>query len=157
MTEKIEKKEIKEVAKPKVEEKSSKPKAVKEVATNEELAVTVGESPVIEKVEEKKIDIKDTFRVGDTVKVFYKIIEGGKERVQPFEGTVISKRGEGISKTFIVRRVGMGGVGVERIFPLYSPKISQLEVLRKGKTRRAKLFYLRKALSKKDARIKERV
>ncbi len=94
-----------------------------------------------------------SFNVGDTVKVFYKIKEGNKERVQGYEGTVIAKRNGGIRETFTVRRVSFG-VGVERTFPLNSPKIDKIEVLKKGKVRRAKLFYLRD-LSGKATKIKE--
>ena len=94
-----------------------------------------------------------SFNVGDTVKVHYRITEGDKERIQVYEGAVISIRGEGLSKTFIVRRVSHD-VGVERIFPYHSPSIAKIEVSRKGKVRRAKLFYLRKR-SGKSARIKE--
>lgn len=93
------------------------------------------------------------FNVGDTVKVHYRITEGDKERVQVYEGAVIGIRGEGLSKTFMVRRVSHD-VGVERIFPYHSPSIAKIEVSRKGKVRRAKLFYLRKR-SGKSARIKE--
>lgn len=92
------------------------------------------------------------FNPGDHVKVHIRVIEGDKERVQPFEGDVISVRGEGINKTFTVRKIS-SGVGVERIFPLYSPKISKIEVIKQGKVRRAKLYYLRN-LSGKAARIK---
>jgi len=96
------------------------------------------------------------FRVGDTVKVSYKIIEGTKERVQPFEGIVISKKGKGVSKTFIVRKIGVDRIGVERIFPLYSPNIVDFEVIKKGKVRRAKLYYLRDKVGKAATRVKER-
>ncbi|NCT56073.1 50S ribosomal protein L19 [bacterium] len=159
MAQKELKKEVKKASKPEAVEKVSEEQVVKkpvEDVTDSIDSTETNETKTPAK-EEKVTDRNDTFRVGDTVKVFYKIIEGGKERVQPYEGTVISKRGEGISKTFIVRRMGIGNIGVERIFPTYSPKITELTVLRKGKARRAKLFYLRKALSKKDARIKERV
>lgn len=115
------------------------------------------EEKVAEEEKKEEIDRKNQFRVGDTVKVFYRIIEGGKERIQPYEGTVITKKGSGISKTFTVRRIGMANIGVERIFPIYSPKISEIQVVRKGKARRAKLYYLRDAVSKRDAKIKERV
>lgn len=118
----------------------------------------VEESKVSSKeVKEEKIDMDKQFRSGDTIKVNYKIIEGGKERIQPFEGVVLSKRGMGISKTFTVRRVGAKNIGVERIFPLYSPKIASVDVLKRGKVRRAKLYYLRQQRSKKDSKIKERV
>jgi len=93
------------------------------------------------------------FNIGDTVKVYYKIKEGNKERIQAYEGTVIAKRNGGIRETFTVRRVSFG-VGIERTFPLHSPKIDKIEVLKKGKVRRAKLFYLRD-LSGKATNIKE--
>lgn len=82
------------------------------------------------------------FRVGDTVRVGVRIIEGKKERVQAFEGVVISRKGSGISETFTVRKMS-GGIGVERIFPVHSPKLDSIEVVRKGKARRAKLYYVR--------------
>ncbi|HOC95301.1 MAG TPA: 50S ribosomal protein L19 [Candidatus Cloacimonadota bacterium] len=94
------------------------------------------------------------FRVGDTVKVHYKIKEGAKERIQVFQGIVIQKRGSGISKSFTVRKIS-NGVGVERIFPLSSPNIDKMEIVRYGQVRRAKLFYLRQAKGK-AGRIKER-
>ncbi|EIT85064.1 50S ribosomal protein L19 [Fictibacillus sp. WQ 8-8] len=93
------------------------------------------------------------FRSGDTVRVHVKVVEGTRERIQLFEGVVIKKRGTGISETFTVRKISYG-VGVERVFPLHSPKIANLEVVRRGKVRRAKLYYLR-ALRGKAARIKE--
>jgi large subunit ribosomal protein L19 len=97
------------------------------------------------------------FRVGDTIRVIYKIIEGQEvRRTQPYEGIVIAKKGSGISKTFTVRRIGAEGVGVERIFPLYSPNIESVEVVKKGKVRRAKLFYLRGKTGREAMRIKER-
>jgi large subunit ribosomal protein L19 len=89
---------------------------------------------------------------GDHIKVHVRVIEGDKERIQPFEGDVISIRGNGINKTFTVRKVS-SGVGVERIFPVNSPKIAKIELLKQGDIRRAKLFYLRN-LSGKAARIK---
>ncbi|MCB5234749.1 MAG: 50S ribosomal protein L19 [Candidatus Cloacimonetes bacterium] len=100
-----------------------------------------------------RTDLPD-YRVGDTVKVHYKIKEGGKERIQIFQGIVIQKRGAGVSKSFTVRKVS-SGVGVERIFPQNSPNIDKLEIVRHGQVRRAKLFYLRSAKGK-ASRIKER-
>jgi len=94
------------------------------------------------------------FRPGDTVKVFVKIKEGEKERIQLFEGLVIKRRGGGISETFTVRKISYG-VGVERTFPVNAPIIDKIQVVRKGKVRRAKLNYIR-TLSTKAARIKER-
>lgn len=94
------------------------------------------------------------FRVGDTVRVHVRIKEGNRERIQNFEGVVIARKGQGATETFTVRKISYG-VGVERIFPLHSPKIAELDVVRRGKVRRAKLYYLRN-LSGKAARIKER-
>lgn len=93
------------------------------------------------------------FRPGDTLKVHVKVIEGTRERIQLFEGVVIKRRGGGISETFTVRKISYG-VGVERTFPIHSPKIDKIQVVRRGKVRRAKLYYLR-SLRGKAARIKE--
>ena len=95
------------------------------------------------------------FNVGDTVKVGYKIIEGGKERVQNFEGVVIAKKNGGIQESFTVRHISYG-VGVEKTYPLHSPKIAHITVVRKGKVRRAKLYYLRD-LTGKAAKVKEKI
>ncbi|HLR07907.1 MAG TPA: 50S ribosomal protein L19 [Bacillota bacterium] len=94
------------------------------------------------------------FRAGDTVRVHVKVVEGSRERIQVFEGVVIKRQNGGISETFTVRKVSYG-VGVERIFPVHSPRIEKIEVIRRGKVRRAKLYYLRN-LRGKAARIKER-
>jgi len=93
------------------------------------------------------------FNIGDTVKVYSKIIEGNKERIQGFEGVVIARKNGGIRETFTVRRVSFG-VGVEKTYPLHSPKIDRVEVVKKGVVRRAKLYYLRER-SGKSAKIKE--
>ncbi|MBN6887143.1 large subunit ribosomal protein L19 [Cytobacillus horneckiae] len=93
------------------------------------------------------------FRPGDTVRVHVSIVEGTRERIQVYEGVVIKRRGGGISETFTVRKISYG-VGVERTFPVHTPKIAKLEVIRRGKVRRAKLYYLRNLRGKK-ARIKE--
>ncbi|MDR2201709.1 MAG: 50S ribosomal protein L19 [Clostridiales bacterium] len=95
------------------------------------------------------------FEVGDVVNVYVKVVEGTRERLQAFEGTVIAKKGGGARETFCVRRVSFG-VGIERTFPLHSPRIDRIEVVRKGKVRRAKLYYLRD-LSGKAAKIKEEI
>lgn len=95
------------------------------------------------------------FKAGDTVTVFYKIIEGTKEREQQFQGVVLQVKGTNSTKTFTVRKIS-GGVGVERIFPLYSPKISKIEVNKRGVVRRARIFYLRN-ISGKRARIEEKI
>ena len=94
-----------------------------------------------------------TFRSGDTSRVHVRIVEGSRERIQVFEGVVIKRRGGGISETFTVRKIS-SGVGVERTFPLHTPKIEKIEVKRRGKVRRAKLYYLR-SLRGKAARIQE--
>lgn len=94
------------------------------------------------------------FRAGDTVRVHVRVVEGNKQRIQVFQGVVISRRGGGTRETFTVRKIS-GGIGVERVFPLHSPIIEKLEVMRHGKVRRAKLYYLRE-LRGKAARIEER-
>lgn len=94
------------------------------------------------------------FRPGDTVRVSVRVREGEKERLQAFEGVCIGRRGAGVSETFTVRKIS-SGIGVERIFPLHSPNLADIKVVRRGKVRRAKLYYLRK-LSGKAARIQER-
>jgi large subunit ribosomal protein L19 len=93
------------------------------------------------------------FRAGDTIKVYVKVVEGGKERVQPFEGVVINKRNEGLRSSFTVRKISHS-VGVERSFLLNSPRIERIEVLRRGQVRRSKLYYLREKVGR-AARIKE--
>ncbi|AHF07573.1 50S ribosomal protein L19 [Desulfitobacterium metallireducens] len=103
--------------------------------------------------EQMKKDLP-TFRPGDTVRVHVKVVEGTRERIQAFEGVVIKVKGGGLRETFTVRRVTYG-VGVERTFPLHSPRIDKIEVVRHGKVRRAKLYYLRQ-LSGKAARIRDR-
>lgn len=98
-------------------------------------------------------DLPD-FKSGDTVNVHYRVREGDKERIQQYEGVVINERGSGANKTFIVRKMS-GSVGVERIFPLYSPFIAKIEVKKRGRVRRSKLFYLRERRGK-SARIREK-
>lgn len=97
-------------------------------------------------------DIPD-FRAGDTVKVHVRVVEGGRERIQVFEGVVIARNGGGLRATFTVRKMSFG-VGVERVFPLHAPIIQKIEVVRRGDVRRAKLYYLRDRVGK-SARIKE--
>ncbi len=103
--------------------------------------------------EQLRDDIPD-FAPGDTVRVNYRIREGAKERIQAFEGVCIKKKGGGIAETFTVRKIS-SGIGVERVFPLHAPTVEGLEVVRRGRVRRAKLYYLRD-LRGKAARIKER-
>ena len=93
------------------------------------------------------------FNVGDTVKISVKIVEGDNERIQQFQGVVIARRGSGIEETFTVRRV-QAGQGVERVFPINSPRLEKVEVIRRGAVRRAKLYYLRDKVGR-DARVKE--
>ena len=108
--------------------------------------------PIIE--HQLKKDLPE-FSSGDTVSVDVRVVEGGKERLQKFEGLVISKKGSDISATFTMRKVS-GGIGVERIFPLHSPMKSKVEVKRRGKVRRAKLNYMRKLTGAKAMRIEEK-
>lgn len=111
-------------------------------------------SEIIRSIEKAQLrtDIP-AFNIGDTVRVFVKVVEGSRERLQAFEGTVIAKRNGSIRETFTVRRVSYG-IGVERTFPVHSPRVDHVEVIRKGKVRRAKLYYLRN-LQGKAAKIKE--
>ncbi len=110
---------------------------------------------VLQQVEKEQLrsDVPDV-RPGDTVRVMVRVTEGARERVQPFEGVCIARKGGGLRETFTVRKVS-GGVGVERIFPMHSPSIAEMKILRRGKVRRAKLYYLRQLKGKK-ARIKEK-
>ena len=113
-------------------------------------------NPIIKELEEqyKKSDIPE-INPGDTVKVFVRIVEGNKERIQAFEGTIIKKHGSGINKTITVRKV-FQGVGVERVFLLHSPRIDKINIVRRGDVKRAKLYYLRER-SGKATRIKEKI
>ncbi|HIC09239.1 MAG TPA: 50S ribosomal protein L19 [Aquificales bacterium] len=108
---------------------------------------------LIKRIEERykrSIEIPD-FRVGDTVRVYYRVIEGNKERIQPFEGLVIRFQGTGLNRNFTVRKESYG-VGIERTFPLYSPKLEKIEIIKFGKVRRAKLYYIRQLSGKTAAR-----
>lgn len=96
------------------------------------------------------------FKVGDTVKVYFKIVEGNKERIQVFEGLVIARKNGGIRETFTVRKISFG-VGVERTFPVYSPRIDKIEVVREGRVRRAKLYYIRDLSGKAGVKVKEKI
>lgn len=110
--------------------------------------VKIAENAIVEKREIPE------FKAGDTITVFYKIIEGTKERIQQYQGVVLQRKGSGVSQTFTVRKIS-NGVGVERIFPLYSPKIDKISVDKRGIVRRARIFYLR-GISGKKARIQEK-
>lgn len=113
-------------------------------------------NPVINDLEKQYLDKElPELNPGDTVKVFVRIIEGNKERTQAFEGTIIKKRGSGVNKTITVRKI-FQGVGVERVFVVYSPRVEKITVLKRGDVRRAKLYYLRE-LSGKATRIKEKI
>lgn len=110
---------------------------------------------LIEEIEAEQMQSHPTeFGVGDTVKIHFRIIEGKTERTQMFEGTCIARKGSGVSSTFTVRKISYG-VGVERVFPLHSPKIAKIEVPRRGRVRRSKLFYLRDRVGK-AAKVPER-
>lgn len=111
-------------------------------------------NPLIESITASQLrsDIPE-FRAGDTVRVHARVVEGSRERIQLFEGVVIKRRGTGVSATYTVRKIS-NGVGVERTFPLHTPRVAQIDVIRHGRVRRAKLYYLR-ALRGKAARIPE--
>jgi large subunit ribosomal protein L19 len=111
---------------------------------------------IVQTIEKKMMPAEKTitFNVGDTVKVHYKIIEGNKERVQVYEGVVIAIGNKGINKAFTVRKISFD-IGVERVFPLFSPRIAKIDVIRKGKARRAKLYYLRERTGK-STKLKEK-
>ena len=111
-------------------------------------------STIIAQIEKEQLrnDIT-SFNIGDTVRVMYKVKEGEKERIQAYEGVVIGKKGSSIRETFTVRRISFG-IGVERTFPLHSPRIEKVVVIRKGKVKRAKIYYIRN-LSGKAAKVKE--
>jgi large subunit ribosomal protein L19 len=98
---------------------------------------------------------RDNFRIGDTVKVHFSIVEGRNERVQVYEGLVIARKNSGLRQTFTVRKMSYG-VGVERVFPVHSPRIQRIEVVRRGKVRRAKLYYIRERVGKR-AKVAERI
>ena len=104
--------------------------------------------------EQQRDDIPH-FGPGDTVRVHVKVVEGTRERIQPFEGVVIRRRGGGLNENFTVRRIASHGIGVERTFPIHAPRVDHIEVLRNGQVRRARLFYLR-GLTGRAARIRER-
>ncbi|MBE5749394.1 MAG: 50S ribosomal protein L19 [Clostridiales bacterium] len=111
-------------------------------------------SSIIDAINQENIKTSiPAFNVGDTVKVMVKVIEGDRERLQAFEGIVIARKHGGISETFTVRRLSFG-VGVEKTFPIHSPKVADIQVVRRGKVRRAKLYYLR-ARTGKAAKVKE--
>jgi large subunit ribosomal protein L19 len=112
------------------------------------------QNKIIDDIEKGQKREVTSFKVGDTVKVFSKIVEGGKERVQGFEGIVIKRQGGGVRETFAVRKL-VQGVGVERIFPVHSPRIEKIAVIRSGKVRRAKLHYLRKRIGSQATRVEE--
>ena len=110
-------------------------------------------STTIQEIERRQLREVPRFKAGDTVRVHFKVIEGNRQRIQVFEGVVIRRQGAGVRETFTVRKNSFG-VGVERTFPLHSPKIEKLEVAAIGDVRRAKLYYLRKRVGKK-ARVRE--
>ncbi|ETY74561.1 50S ribosomal protein L19 [Lactiplantibacillus fabifermentans] len=113
------------------------------------------QNSLIEKItnEQLRTDIPD-FRAGDTIRVHARVVEGTRERIQLFEGVVIKRHGSGISETYTVRKIS-NGVGVERTFPLHTPRVAAIDIVRQGRVRRAKLYYLRE-LHGKAARIPER-
>jgi large subunit ribosomal protein L19 len=110
---------------------------------------------IMDRIEQRMLSKKaHDFRVGDTVKVMVRVVEGNKEREQAFQGTVIKQNGKGLTETFTVRKVS-SGIGVERVFPIHSPNVTSVQVVRRGRVRRAKLYYLRTRVGK-AARIQEK-
>ena len=109
---------------------------------------------LIQSVEEGFKREVPSFRIGDTIRMYVKVVEGDKERLQPFEGMVISRKGSGARETFMVRKISFG-VGVERVFPVHSPSIDKIEVVKRGDVKRAKLYYLRDKKGK-EAKVKEK-
>lgn len=154
--EKVEETKTEEPIDEKQEESEVSEESLDESSVEEDKSEVAEEEIVEEPIKPDAPKIED-FRVGDTVKVNYKIIEGDKTRIQPYQGIVIAKKGIGISKTFTVRKISVNSIGVERIFPLSSPNIDSLRVVKRGKVRRAKLYYLRERMGKQATRIKERV
>ena len=141
-------------------EEGGEPPAEKEEEVGEEVPDTTDDTEeASEAVEEEAAEDQSpelpAFRVGDTVNVHYKVIEGSKSRVQPYEGLVIAMKGAGNARTFTVRRIAKGGLGVERIFPLYSPNIDKLEVTKRGNVRSSKLYYLRERVGKGALKVRE--
>ena len=109
---------------------------------------------IISKIEKEQMKSEVTdFRVGDTVKVHNRVVEGGKERIQMFQGIVLAMGGSGVNKAFTVRKISYG-VGVERVYPIHSPRIATVEVISRGKVRRAKLHYLRDRVGKRAIQVK---
>jgi large subunit ribosomal protein L19 len=123
---------------------------------NRKLKIDFMNQTLLDKIESEQYRRDKTdFAVGDSVRVHTKVVEGDKERIQVFAGVVIGKRGHGLNETFTVRRISYGE-GVERVFPLHSPRVDKIEVERKGEVRRAKLTYLRKRLGKGATLVRER-
>jgi large subunit ribosomal protein L19 len=113
-------------------------------------------SSIINEIENAQLKEKSPdFKVGDTIRVYAKIVEGDKERIQGFEGVVIARKGGGSRETFTVRKI-VQGVGVERIFPIHSPKVDKIKILKQGKIRRAKLYYLRSRVGSKATKIQDK-
>lgn len=108
---------------------------------------------IMDKINREQVLERSSFKIGDTVNVHSKIIEGNNERIQVFKGIVIAKKGSGVAETFTVRKIAFGN-GIERVFPLNSPRITKIEVERRGKVRRSKLYYIRDRVGK-AARVKE--
>jgi large subunit ribosomal protein L19 len=129
-------------------------KAHRPNATKHEFPAKENHMDIISKIEKEQLkqDVA-TFNVGDTVKVHCRVVEGGKERIQIFEGLVIARKGASVNASFTVRKISYGE-GVERVFPLHTPRIAKIEVLSKGKVRRAKLHYLRGRVGKRALLVK---
>jgi len=150
--------ETEEVVVEEVKEEVEEEVKEEETITQEDLESEIKEDEAAkEEIKKAKEENFPKFRTGDTIRIHYKIIEADKTRIQPFEGIVIAMKGKGDSKTFTLRRIGVDGVGVERIIPLHSPNISKVEIKRRGKVRKSKLYYLRKKKGRAAVRVKDRV
>ena len=143
-----------------VDEKEEK-KVVEEVEKKEPEMSPEEQKKLEGEIKQKKAqkeleEAREEFRPGDTIKVYTKVKEGKKERIQAFQGIVLAKKGRDISKTFTVRKIAVGRVGVERIWPLFSSKIVKIDIVQRGKSRRAKLYYMRDRIGKAAMAVKKR-
>ncbi len=136
---------------------TAEPEAEKVEEISPEEQKKIEEELKASKAKDELDGIRKEMRPGDTVKVYTKIKEGDKERIQAYQGIIISKRGSDMSQSFMVRKIAVGGVGVEKIWPVYSPSIVKIEIMQKSKSRQSKLYYLRDRIGKAAMLVKKRV
>ena len=134
---------------------SKEKKMKQQEQTPEEQVAEERQNPSVSEIEQEQVKQDTEFNVGDWVKVHCRVVEGGKERIQIFEGLVIAKRGSKVNASFTVRKISYGE-GVERVFPVHTPRIAKIEVVKRGKVRRAKLHYLRDRVGKKATLVKSK-